>query len=236
MDFFKQLQSTLKSIGLLIFVLMGVSSWAGLAFADGAPSNIPGIDIDEKAFAVPENLAQMSTREITELLDTHKEDLNKIREIDHSEELAEQQMFEELIRHDDVRISIADVIPELIEEYEIEGEFKDKLLGYRSTFSVDLVESRGNVESLKDYGSYDFRFSAVYMSMLFSFQEHPEFYEKLKVDMVDEDSLIGEYRRRLDKSFKQVERARAQVEGVKNTQALENLIAELDQELARRGD
>lgn len=235
MLFFRKSRSALaKRSSFALFIFTAFLAICSNVLADGGNRNIPGIDLNDATFAVPDNLAEMTTQDIKVLRDTRQDDLESIREVAQSDEVAEQHMFNELMRHDDVRISIADLIPKMIEQYEINGEFKDRLLGYQSTFAVDLVESRENVESLQDYGSYDFRFSAVYMSMLFSFQEHPEFYEKLKADMVDEDSLIGEYRQRLDQSFAQVEEVRTQVEGVKNTAALESLISALDQELARR--
>ena len=68
-----------------------------------------------------------------------------------------------------------------------------------------------NVASLQDYPSYDFRFAAVYMSMLYSFQKYPDFYERLKGDMVDEETSIGSYRKTLDDSYGGVKKARAEM-------------------------
>ena len=144
-------------------------------------------------------------------------------------------MLKELLAHDAVRLSIADVIPELIEDYNIEGKFKDTLLGYRSTFTDELMAGHAAVRTLKDYQSYDFRFAAVYMSMLFSFQDHPEFYQRLKADMADAATAIGGYRKSLDDSYQGVEKARAEIDKLASTEDIEKVIAALSAELAKRG-
>jgi len=189
---------------------------------------------DTVLYKVPENLTSLSTQEITQVRESHIEDLKKTDANKSEEKKAEEKLFEELMAHDMVRLSIADVIPELIKTYEIEGEFKETLKSYRVTFSDKLMQSREAVENLEDYPSYDFRFAAVYMSMLYSFQKYPEFYDQLKVDMVDETTPIGEYRKRLDTSYLKVKQARAEVDMLKSGSDLKKVIAALDNELARR--
>lgn len=199
--------------------------------ANGAPGRqLPVIDLQKISFSVPEDLADMKTEDVKML----HEQMVQLDEASTSTEEAEAVLFSELLRHDDVRITIADIIPNLIENYGIEGEYKESLLGYKDTFSVNLPETRETVEKLADYPSYDFRFTAVYMSMLFSFQSHPEFYEKLQKDMVDDDSIIGDYRKKLDKSYVKVKEARLHVESEKQAEDLAKLISALDAELASR--
>ena len=203
------------------------------AFADGSSRKVPGIDHAE-AYKVPENLQTMATAEVETLRSARQKDLEKLRNGANSKQIAEENMFEQLMAHDEVRLTITEVIPKLIEDYAIEGKFKKSLMGYRSTFAEEITQSRETVNSLQDYQSYDFRFTAVYMSMLFAFQEHPEFYEQLKTDMVDEETSIGGYRKRLDDSYGRVEQAREQMEVIHNADDLENVIVALDEELARR--
>lgn len=206
---------------------------AASVFADGSSRKVPGIDHAE-VYKVPENLQTMATAEVETLRSARQKDLEKLRNGGNSKQIAEENMFEQLMAHDEVRLTITEVIPKLIEDYAIEGKFKNTLMGYRSTFAEEITQSRENVNSLQDYQSYDFRFTAVYMSMLFAFQEHPEFYEQLKTDMVDEETSIGGYRKRLDDSYGRVEQAREQMEVIHNADDLENVIVALDEELARR--
>ena len=203
------------------------------AFADGSSRKVPGIDHAE-VYKVPENLQTMATAEVETLRSARQKDLEKLRNGANSKQIAEENMFEQFMAHDEVRLTITEVIPKLIEDYAIEGKFKNTLMGYRSTFAEEITQSRETVNSLQDYKSYDFRFTAVYMSMLFAFQEHPEFYEQLKTDMVDEETSIGGYRKRLDDSYGRVEQAREQMEVMHNADDLENVIVALDEELARR--
>ena len=218
------------SLGLLVIALMG----AGAVFADGSSHKVPGIDREATSYKVPDNLQDMATEEVATLRTQRQQDLDKLRNGIDSKELAEQHMFEQLMSHDEVRLSITEVIPQLIEDYAIEGKFKDTLLGYRSTFAGEITDSRQNVESLQDYQSYDFRFTAVYMSMLFSFQEHPEFYNRLKEDMVNDNTAIGGYRNMLDTSYDRVAKAKEKMDVIHSSEDLEKVIHALDQELARR--
>lgn len=204
------------------------------AQADSGQQNIPGIERAAKVYKVPDKLAELPTQEIFQLRDAHQKDLQRIRSAAYSQEQAEAKMLEELLAHDLVRLSIVEVIPQLIEEYAIEGEFKNTLLGYRSTFIDELMASRKDVASLGDYQAYDFRFAAVYMSMLFSFQDRPDFYQRLKADMLNERTSIGGYRKLLDDSYGGVQKARERMDTIHSAEDLEHVIAALNAELARR--
>lgn len=217
-------------------VLSALMLMINIANADVAQHDIPGVSAKGKIYEVPENLTSMPTNQVSELRDTHQETLDKALEVASSKKTVEQNMLDELMEHDLVRLEIIEVIPQLINDYNINGEFKEDLMGYRSTFSGELMESREDVTSLGDYQSYDFRFASVYMSMLFAFQEHPEFYEQLKVDMVDENSSIGSYRKMLDESYDEVEEARAEMDLVNSVADIERVVDALNAELARRSN
>ena len=220
----------------LLFLLTLSVSLLNQAYADGGQNDIPGLTLKTKNYEVPDNISSMSTDEVSELRDFTQEELDEAHKAAASREAVEQNMLNELMRHDLVRLEIIDVIPALIEEYEIEGDFKKTLLGYRSTFSEDVMERRKNVEDLGDYQAYDFRFAAVYMSMLFAFQDHPDFYERLKVEMKDEDTPIGAYKKKLDISYRGVDKARIQMDLANNVDDIENLVTALNDELARRSN
>ena len=214
---------------LLVLVIAGGFSTAALA--DG------GMPIqDTVVFIVPDNLDSMSTEEITNMRAERQRDLEKTATNADEEQKAEQQLFEKLMTHDLVRLSIADVIEEIIADYKIDGEFKETLLGYQSTFAVDMMENRKVVHNLQDYPSYDFRFAAVYMSMLYAFQKYPDFYERLQADMINEDTSIGSYKKTLDDSYAGVKEARAEMDLAKSGADIKKVIAALDSELARRSN
>jgi hypothetical protein len=218
-----------------VILRLSACMFAGLlsvaAIADG------GMPIQNTVvFTVPENLESLSTDEITDMLAARQRDLEKTATDANAEKKAEEKLYKKLMDHDLVRLTIADVISEMIIDYKIDGEFKETLLGYKSTFSEDMMESRAGVNNLQDYPSYDFRFAAVYMSMLYAFQKYPDFYERLKVDMVNEETSIGSYKKMLDESYYGVKQARAEMDMMKSGDDLKRIITALDSELARRSN
>tara|TARA_R110002049_G_scaffold252264_2_gene427442 strand:+ start:166230 stop:166949 length:720 start_codon:yes stop_codon:yes gene_type:complete len=221
-----------KNISVLsLFIGLVAGFFSATVIADG------GMPIqDAVVFTVPTNLESMSTKEISDMRAARLRDLDKTAANAEAERTAEEKLFNQLMSHDLVRLSIADVIAEMIVDYKIDGEFKETLLGYQSTFSVDMMENRKVVHDLEDYPSYDFRFSAVYMSMLYAFQKYPDFYDRLKVDMVNEETPIGSYKKTLDESYRAVKQARAEVDMMKSGDDIKKVIVALDNELARRSN
>ena len=219
-----------------ISIFNGIFIFAAFLLPASFIAHAGGLTKQAPAYSVPNNLTDLSTEEVENLRASHSSDLENLNNSTNAKQAAEDKMLKELLDHDLVRLSITDVIPNLIEEYEIDGEFKDTLLSYRSTFLDELMATRENIGSLRDYQSYDFRFAAVYMSMLFSFQEHPDFYERLKKDMLDDKTSIGGYRQLLDDSYGGVEKAREEMNAVNSTEDLQKVIIALDEELARRSN
>jgi hypothetical protein len=214
---------------LLIGMIAGFFSVG--AIADG------GMPLqDAVIYTVPDNLDSLSTEEIADMRAAHQRDLEKTAADAAAERKAEEKLFKQLMDHDLVRLTIADVISQLIIDYNIDGEFKETLLGYQSTFAVDMMDNRSVVHDLEDYPSYDFRFAAVYMSMLYAFQKYPDFYERLKVDMVNEETSIGSYKKILDDSYGNVKQARTEMDMMKSGDDIKKVIAALDSELARRSN
>ena len=231
----------LKNYLLVQSGMTKLTRWASILLISFAAISVATVNADggmpiqdTVVFSVPENLDSLSTEEIANLRKSHVQDLEKTAANESEVVQAEEELFQQLMDHDLVRLSIADVIPELIEDYQIEGEFKDTLTRYQSTFAVDMMKNREAVNNLDDYPSYDFRFAAAYMSMLYAFQKYPDFYDRLKQDMVDEKSHIGVYRKTLDESYAKVKQARAEMDFAKSGKDIRKVIAALDDELARR--
>ncbi len=225
---FAEKSARLASTVAIVCAITLISFTANLQADGGMPIQ------DTIVFNVPENLSKLSTEEISDLRQSHLQSLELTAANEDEIQQAEEKLFKQLMDHDLVRLSIADVIPHLIADYQIEGEFKETLLSYKSTFEVDMMRNRQVVENLQDYPSYDFRFAAAYMSMLYAFQKFPDFYARLKEDMVDEATHIGSYRKSLDESYAKVKQARAETDFAKSGDDLKKVIAALDDELASR--
>lgn len=222
-------QARLLIMGMFVLTLCVAPS-----LADVANTDIPGINRGSVNYQLPEDIEGWSTQDVSSLRSQHQKSLDALRKDQIDLDVAKKNMLTELLRHDLVRLSIAEVIPVLIKDYQIEGDFKQTLMGYRATFMDDLKPSHDNIASLGDYQAYDFRFAAVYMSMLYAFDNNQEFYLRLKSDMVDENTTIGRYRKTIDDSYLSVKQASEKLDAIHQLHDLEKVIVALDSELERR--
>lgn len=221
----------LKYTALYITIMLFVSS---VSFAGGETIKSPILDRVKVLHEVPKNMDSLSLEQLQTERDTRQRDLEVIQQASDEPEVAKQKLLETIIAHDDVRLKIADVIPMMVEDYQIDGKLRDALLGYSNTFEVDMREARKDVHTIADYKSYDFRFSAVYMSMMFKFNENPEFHKKLVTDMQDSETAIGGYKKELDESYAKVEHDKYLIQNIYSVNELEQSIAAIEEEISKR--
>ena len=207
---------------------------SSVCFAGGETQKSRILDRVKVLYKAPENMQSLSLDQLQNEREIRVRDLAVIKEANDKPEVAEQKLLDSILAHDDKRLNIVHVIPEMIEAYGIEGEFKDKLLGYSSTFDNEIRAARSYVHSIDDYKSYDFRFSAVYMSMMFSFNENKEFHQKMIADMQDSSTAIGKYRKELDESYAKVEHDKYLIQNIYSVNELEQAIAAIDEEISKR--
>ncbi len=217
--------------GLVVVVVVAVGS---LCWAGGETIKSPILDRVEVLYKPPENMDTLSLEQLQVEKAQRERDLKRIREANDDPEVAKQKLLETILAHDDKRLNIVHVIPKLVENYQIQGEFRDQLLGYSNTFDVDIRNARKNVSSLDDYKSYDFRFSAVYMSMMFKFNENPEFHKRILADLKDPNTVMGRYREELDESYAKVEHDKYLIQNIYSADELEKAIALIDKEISKR--
>jgi len=136
---------------------------SSVCFAGGETIKSPILDRVKVMHKVPDNLDSLSLDQLHEARDTRQRDLEVIRQASDEPEVAKQKLLETIMAHDEVRLTITEVIPQLVDDYQIQGKLRNSLLGYINTFDVDMREARKEVHTIDDYKSYDFRFSAVYM-------------------------------------------------------------------------
>lgn len=205
-----------------------------LCIAGGETIKSPILDRVEVLYKVPENMETLSLEQLQAEKALRERDLKLIQEASDDPVVAQQKLLKTILAHDDKRLNIVHVIPKLVDEYQIQGEFRDDILGYSNTFDVDIREARKDVHSIDDYKSYDFRFSAVYMSMMFKFNENPDFHKRMLADMKDPNTVMGQYRKELDESYAEVEHDKYLIQNIYSTNELENTIALLDEEISKR--
>ncbi len=207
---------------------------SSICFAGGETQKSPILDRVKVLHKAPENIDQLSIDQLRDERASRIRDLEVIKEASDEPEVAKQKLLDSILAHDDKRLNIVHVIPQMIEAYGIDGEFKKTLMGYSSTFDNEIRTARNDVHSIDDYKSYDFRFSAVYMSMMFKFNENKSFHEKMVADMKDSSTAIGKYRKELDESYAKVSHDKYLIQNVYSVNELEQAIAEIDEEIAKR--
>lgn len=218
-------------VGLFIAAMLAISP---ISFAGGETMKSPILDRVKVLHKVPENLNSLSLEQLRSERETRQRDLDLLRDASDEPEVAKQKLLQTILAHDDIRLKIVDVIPEIIEDYNIQGKFRDSLMGYSNTFDVDIRKAREDVHSIDDYKSYDFRFSAVYMSMMFKFNENPDFHKRLVNDIQNPETVIGKYKKELDESYTKVELDKYLIQNIYSANELEQSIAAIDEEISKR--
>lgn len=224
-----KIQLIFRVLSAVVLLSAGQFTYAG-----GETTKSSILDRVEVLYVAPGNLTELTLEQLQAEKASRVRDLSVIKEASDKPEVAEDKFLQTKFDHDDKRLQIVEVIPQLIEDYQIEGEFRDSLLGYSNTFDVYIREARKDVHKLADFKSYDFRFSAVYMSMMFKFYENPEFHRRMVEDLQDPNTAIGRYRIELDESYAKVEHDKYLIQDVYSVEELEQVIAVIDKEISKR--
>ena len=219
-----------KGLFFLVLILSGPP-----VFASGEVLKSPILDRVKILYSAPSNLEDLTLEQLHEERAVLEKELNSFRQASDAPEIAKQKFLETVFEHDDKRLQIVGVIRDLIDEYQIEGKFRDDLIGYSNTFDVAVRNARKHVHTLEDYRSYDFRFSAVYMSMMMRFNEDPEFRKRMVEDMQNPDTPWGKYRKEIDESYAEVQRKKFLIQNIYSVNELERAVTSIDEEISRRG-
>lgn len=113
-----------------------------------------------------------------------------------------KNLLKSLFAYDDIRLKITDVLSVLVNEYQLTDEYKNKLLGYRSTFLEQVKPSRDNITTLDEFKAYSHSYSIVYVALVYTINGNKSFHASLAADMTDPNTTIGEYVRELKSSYK----------------------------------
>ena len=226
--FFSNTQRPLYRPLFLIIFLMHLQ-----VFAEQSQPH-PIIDKQMPGYSRSEQLSEMPLKQLLGLRDEYTakiEDLNDIVLETHKDD---QYLMDKLIAYDRERLRIIEIIPILIEDYSIKPPFSESLLRYAQTFEKLDSKYQGQLKTLDDYRSYDFRAGMAYLSMMASMQEQPDLYENLYADMGDEQTTIGAYVKRLNLAYTEVERASEDIGEFNTIRHLEKELERIEQELKSR--
>ena len=116
---------------MLMLMLVGPS-----VLASGEVLKSPILDRVKVLYSAPGNLENLTFEQLHEERAVLAKELTAIQQISDAPEIARQKFLETIFKHDDKRLLIARVIHDLIDEYQIEGKFRDDLISYSDTFDV----------------------------------------------------------------------------------------------------
>lgn len=146
----------------------------------------------------------------------------------------ERALLAALLRYDDERVRIVELIPGMIERYGADAELGEDLMNFRATLRGVIDELRPEVVSLQTYKPYDFRVGVSYMSLMATLQQYPEVRARMRADQADPATAVGAHQEQLSQRYAGVERARDALERSHQQAGLRARIARIEAELRRR--
>ena len=194
----------------------------------------PIIDKPVPGYTRSEQLSEMPLEQLVKLRDDYLAEMKTLNKIVAKTHKNDQHLIDKLIAYDRERLRIIEVIPVLIEDYDIEPPFSESLLRYAKTFENLDKQYRGQLKTLDDYRSYDFRLGMAYLSMMTSIQEQTDLYQHLHADMEDENTAIGAYIKQLNVAYVEVEKASDDISELNTIRHLNQELDRIEQELKSR--
>lgn len=226
----------MKPQALIIFcvgILTGSGFVSTLAFQD---RHDPILDAQDKKYIPPDDFNQKSLKDLIELRDFYAKELEMLSKT-VEEKADKKKLLSALVQYDEARISIIDVIPDLIKEYKIEGELRTSLETYRQTFQSIHNEFAPGENSLSGYKRYGFRIVAAYASMLLLIRTtDAALHERLLADLHNPKTAIGKYIAAVDSARANVEAVNAEVKEYHLVRQLRGNIDRINSAIAAHGD
>jgi len=201
------------------------------AYAESEPPH-PVIDIPRTAMPSAEALEDNTISELRAQRESYAAQLDA-SSATSTEEL-EEQLLQALLVYDNERIQIIDMIPKMIEQYEVEGTLREDLMNFRATLTKIVEELRPEVTSLQRYKPYDFRLGVSYAAMMTIMQKKQDVRDRMLQDHKDPETMLGQHSQRLQQTYRAVQEARERLELGYQTETLKEQIDRIDTELRRR--
>lgn len=201
------------------------------AYAESEPPH-PVVDIPRTATPSAESLQDSTISELRAQRETYAEQLDTASAL--SIEELEKQLLHALLVYDDERIQIIDLIPQIIEYYEVEGTLKEDLMNFRRTLIKIVEELRPEVTTLQRYKPYDFRLGVSYAAMMTIMQRKQVMRDRMLQDHSNPETILGRHSQRLKETYRLVQEARERLELRYQAETLKEQIDQIDTELRRR--
>ncbi len=203
-------------------------------FADSMHYKHSASNITNSVSIFPNNLKEITYTKLKSLKRELESKSDPLLQTQNALNSSEKKLLNSLFAYDNVRLQIAEVIIDLVEEYNVTGNYKKKLLGYSTTFNSRIKPARNNVRTLDEYKAYDKHFAVAYISLLYTFKENPDFYENYMRDINNLESTIGKYIKQLATAYGELEKSQHEYVSILTAQKNKELIVKIDNEIKIR--
>ena len=205
--------------------------FSSFAYSEGEPPH-PVVDIPRTEVLSEESLQSAHTDELKARLGSYAEQLSATSAKSSTE--LEQQLLQALLVYDDERIRIIELIPRIINLYEIDAELEQDMLNFRATLIKIVKELRPEITTLQRYKPYDFRIGISYAALMTFLQKQQDVRDRMLRDREDPDTILGQHSQRLQETYRAVKEAREQLEVGYRADTLKKQIDRIETELRRR--
>lgn len=220
----------MKFIILILFLFSHVS-FAG----NDEPHPIIDSNYVSKYLYNTKDLSTKDLKKVKLLLEINLKEIGKLEFVTKKE--LDGKLLNSLLKYDDIRIKITDVIDELIEEYQVNDDIRNSLLTFKETFKEIIKENRPLVKSLRDYKAYDFRLGSAYLAMMTAFhsrEDTKKFYFQLVKDKKNNSTSIGRYNSDLVNEQEQIIKLKLDIERQLEANDIIEKLKEVDKEILSR--
>ena len=220
----------MKFIILILFLFSHVS-FAG----NDEPHPIIDSNYVSKYLYNTKDLSTKDLKKVKLLLEINLKENGKLEFVTKKE--LDEKLLNSLLKYDDIRIKITDVIDELIEEYQVNDDIRNSLLTFKETFKEIIKENRPLVKSLRDYKAYDFRLGSAYLAMMTAFhsrEDTKKFYLQLVKDKKNNTTSIGRYSSDLVNEQEQIIKLKLDIERQLEANDIIEKLKEVDNEILSR--
>ncbi len=194
----------------------------------------PVFDVTEEKYRAPIDLTSESLEDLLALKEFYLREMKILMQAVETK-TDQKKLFDALLEYDLKRLEIIQVIPKIVRVYGIRGELMQSLFKYRETIQHIYDDYHPQLETLEDYKAYDFRIGMAYASMFATIMntDH-ELYQRLRNDMTNKTTTIGDYVESLDQSYINVERVNSEVREFHLVRQIDKELERINQEIEER--
>lgn len=190
-----------------------------------------GASSEQAAQELPKNISLTQARH---LKSRYERKLSNILGNSNKTTIDEEEFLLALLNYDDLCLEISDVLLQLIDEYQLDGDLAKKLAGFSKTFATRIREAQSQIHNLAEYKAYRNIFSLTYVALIYTLNDDQSFYQRYEIDLKDPKTTVGDYKQRLDIAYESLSKKHLSYLNLNKQRQLEQQISSLDTLISNR--